>query len=294
MIVIASKTEIKLREDLGTYLIQKPAQRCFYLALSQTLIPKGELFETFLRLLEEIPNAYMARVYFCQDKDVFIMMEGFMQRQFQAFVKKLSATLKTEDFSELIDVFEIGMHWNKLESLCAEKIKAIEAEQAREHEEIRKGMADKITLDVLSKLDPKRVSDIAARRSARNKPLVMIADDDKLTRALAGNVLRAEYDSIYALNGTEALQEYVTHAPDILFLDIGMPDIGGHEVLESLFQLDPDACIIMFSGRKDKATIMKSLEMGAQGFMGKPFTRNELFEHVRNSPYIQSKKSDAA
>lgn len=289
MIVIANKTEIKLRDDLRNFARSKPNQRCFLLEFSKADIPKEGLFEKFLGLLESLPNSYMARVYLCQDKDIFIIMEGFMQRQFQEFVKQLSVAFGDDNLADIVDVFEIGIHWSKLEILYTDKINAIDMAEENQREERRKLQAEQNTAEVMKTLDANLVSTIYQRRLERTKPRVMIADDDQLSRTLAGNVLRTDYELSFAKNGSEALKEYVETVPDILFLDI-----GGHEVLETIFQIDPDAYIIMFSGRKDKATIMRSLEMGAQGFLGKPFTREQLYSHVGNSPFVQQKIHEAA
>lgn len=294
MIVIANKTEVKLGEDLRNFARSKPNQRCFFLAFSKTDISRDHLFESFLSLLEGLPNSYMARVYLCQDKDIFILMEGFMQRQFQEFVKQLTLTFDNQDLSPIIKIFEIGLHWHDLEKLYKDKLNALIHADEIQREERRKEIADHNVLQVMKELDSAQVATLQERRFERVKPVVMIADDDQMSRTLAGNVLRSDYDLAFAKNGVEALREYVAAAPDILFLDIGMPQIGGHEALENLFQIDPDAYIIMFSGRKDKSTIMKSLEMGAQGFLGKPFTREQLYSHVSNSPYVQMKINKAA
>lgn len=292
MIVIATKTEDKLRSDLRQFAISRPNQICFLLKFSKTDVEKGELFETFLRLLETIPNSYTARVYLCQDKDIVIMMENFMQRQFEGFVKKLAEVLEEPDFSDIVDVFEIGTQWKNLEAFYSLKIDEVEQDTVIKKMDELKNKTDKNVLDALSNLDAQLMDTVDARRKERSTIKVMVADDDQLSRTLAGNVLRGDYDLAFAHNGKEALQEYISAAPDILFLDIGMPDIGGHEVLESLFQIDPNAYIIMFSGRKDKGTIMKSLEMGAQGFLGKPFTREQLYMHVNDSPFSQIKRGE--
>ncbi len=289
MIVIANKTEYRLRDDLKRIIKEKPNQRCFYLELSKTDVPKEELFEAFLRTLEDIPNSYMARVYLCADKDILIILDGFMQRHFLAFVKHLSDTLGVDNFSNLVDMFEIGVDWLKIERIYTQKIEILETQHEKIEEENRIKRSHESTMVVLSELDASLVETVSKRRSDRDEIQIMIADDDQLSRTLAGNVLNERFNLVYARNGREAIQEFVKSAPDILFLDIGMPDIGGHEVLETLFQIDPHAYIIMFSGRKDKTTIVKSLSMGAQGFLGKPFTRDEIFAHVMNSPYVQNK-----
>lgn len=290
MIVIAKDAETKLLETLRICRQENPVQRCFYMAFSKVDVPKKELFESFLKLLQDVPDSYTAQVYICHDRDVFILMQGFMQRQFTDFLQRLSNDLKNGSLLEVADVMEIGVHWPKLETMCQRKIEKIQAEQAHETEEKRKEVAEKTTLEVLETLDPQLVTTIAQRRQARPDPIVMVVDDDQIARTLVGNVVREKYDCAYAKDGKNALAEYVASTPDIIFLDIGLPDINGHDVLECLFQIDPAAYIIMFSGRKDKENIMRALEEGAQGFIGKPFTRENLFQHINRSPHLLNKQ----
>ena len=290
MIVIAKNAEEKLLEDLRICRQVNPVQRCFYLAFSKVDTPKKELFENFLRLLHEIPDSYMAQVYICQDRDVFTLMKGFMQRQFTDLLTKLSESLDDKNLLSLADIMEVEVHWVKLDTMCQKKIVTIKNQESRVSEEKRKAMAEMATLKVLEKLDPELVSTIQERREKRQESLVMIVDDDQISRTLAGNVIRDHYNWTYAKDGKSALTEYVGSAPDVLFLDIGLPDINGHDILECIFQIDPAAYIIMFSGRKDKENIMKALEAGAQGFVGKPFTRDKLFQYINHSPHVLKKQ----
>ena len=80
MIVIAKDTEKRFLQDLQKCKIENPSQRCFYLALSKVDLPREDLFSNFLRLLQEVPHSYMAQLSICQDRDVFIFLQGFMQR----------------------------------------------------------------------------------------------------------------------------------------------------------------------------------------------------------------------
>ena len=75
MIVIATKTELKLRDDLQKLVKTRPQQRCFYIEFSKTEIEKNKLFETFLATLSDLPNSYMARIYLCGDKDILTVAE---------------------------------------------------------------------------------------------------------------------------------------------------------------------------------------------------------------------------
>lgn len=293
MIVIAKDAEHKLFDELQRCRREMPSQRCFFMAFSKANVEKKKLFSCFLNFLHDIPESYAAEVYICQDIDVFVLMQGFMQRHFMDFLKKLSKELETDDLSRLSDVMEVGVHWAGLEKICKDKIDCLERHQAQETEEKRKAEAEKSTLEALSTFNPDLVSSIADRRHHRKNPVVMVLDDDQISRMLVGNVVREKYDLIYAKDGKSGLAEYVAGAPDVLFLDIGLPDINGHDILECLFQIDPAAYVIMFSGRKDKENILKALEAGAQGFIGKPFTRDSLFQYIEKSPHIHEKGDTA-
>lgn len=291
MIVIAKDAETKFLEDLQVCRQENPTQRCFYVAFSKLNISKGELFDHFIHHLQEVPDAYKAQVYICQDRDVFILMKGFMQRQFMDFLQNLSADLKTDELLKLADVAEVGVHWEKLHTMCQRKIENIQTEKLKETEQKRKETAESVTLQVLNGLDPDLIASIAQRRQNRPGSMIMVVDDDQISRTLVGNVVKEHHDWTHAKDGQGALTEYVASTPDILFLDIGLPDIDGHAVLECLFQIDPSAYIIMFSGRKDKQNILRALEAGAQGFIGKPFTREKLFEYISRSPHIRDKRN---
>jgi CheY-like chemotaxis protein len=219
-------------------------------------------------------------------------MQGFMQRHFLDFVQRLAQNLGTHDFIELIDVFEIGPHWDRLERLCKDKIDAIDAERDREIEENRRAAAERATMAVFERLDPTLIKTLPSRREDRRDPMILVVDDDQLSRTLVANVLNSDFKVTSAKSGAEAITEYLSSAPDVLFLDIGLPDINGHEVLECVFQMDRDGYVIMFSGRKDQDNMMRALQAGAEGFVGKPFTRDKLFECVRKSPFV-IKKSEA-
>lgn len=291
MIVIVKNTEEKLLRELQRCKWENPSQRCFYITLSGVDFPRAELFERFLRSLQDIPDSYMAQVYICQDQDVFIFMKGFMQRQFMDFLNTFSEELEAPHLKDQSRVFEISVHWAELENMCLNKIKIINAKNEKELEKKRRKHAEQMAFETLAELDTGMIASIAQRREKRLQPLVLVVDDDQLSRTLAGNVLREDYDLAFARDGKSALREFVDQAPDVVFLDIGMPDISGHEVLEMLFQIDPEAYVIMFSGRKDQENMMRALETGAQGFLGKPFTREKLYRHVEQSPFIQKKKN---
>ena len=122
MIVIARNTEHKLYQELKNCKKKTVSQRCFYIALSRVDLPRKEKFETLLSTLQDIPDSYMAQIYMCHDQDVFILMAGFMQRQFNDFLQGLSKDLNMPELLSQASIFDIHDHWEDLEKLCQEKM----------------------------------------------------------------------------------------------------------------------------------------------------------------------------
>lgn len=289
MIVIAKDAENKMLRKIYDYKSGGQVKLCYHLMFSETSLPKEQLFTHFFDLLQDIPKSYLAQVFVCQDQDVFIWMNDFMQRHFIQFLEALSSQLKKENMSSVSHVYEVGEDKDILKEICRKKLDKInQTEQEKAEKALQKATYESV-LETLSTLDPLNVKTVAERRASRDESVIMVVDDDQLARTLVGNVLEKEFSLSFAKNGKQALRKFVDSAPDVVFLDIGLPDISGHHVLEVVFQIDPDAYVIMFSGRKDKENMLKALRTGAQGFVGKPFTREKLFQYIEKSPFIERK-----
>lgn len=115
---------------------------------------------------------------------------------------------------------------------------------------------------------------------------VLLVEDDPVTRWMVRNTLRNECDFATAQNGNKALSLYISYQPDIVFLDINLPDRDGHSVLEWIIQHDPGAYIVMFSSKSHLDTIVNTLEDGAKGFISKPFRKSQLIHYIDNCPNI--------
>lgn len=107
---------------------------------------------------------------------------------------------------------------------------------------------------------------------------LMIVDDSNLIR----NRIQREYDSQQfqlvgtAENGSTALELFDRLKPDVVTMDLTMPQIDGIECIEHLIAKSPDVRILVVSAINDKATGMEALEKGAMGFITKPFSGNDL------------------
>ncbi len=121
----------------------------------------------------------------------------------------------------------------------------------------------------------------SSQRAVRSKPCVLIIEDDSFTARLVGNVLRASADIVEATSGYLGVVAYTRTAPDLVFLDINLPDADGRDLLKEIIRRDADSFIVMLSGNSQKDNVLASLEEGAKGFVGKPFSREKITHYFQ-------------
>ncbi len=136
--------------------------------------------------------------------------------------------------------------------------------------------------------DQHKVGSISARRDRRDAPLVMVVEDDRFTLHYASSILSKEYEMVSAKTGEDAIEMYIENAPDIVFLDIHLPGLSGHQVLEAINAVDKDAFVVMLSVDSVKDNIAMASELGAKKFIKKPFSKERLIDTVKNSPYVRA------
>ena len=82
-------------------------------------------------------------------------------------------------------------------------------------------------------------------------------------------------------------------APDAVLLNIGLPDASGLEVLKCIRALDPYAYVVMLTGQASRENVLQATQLGAKGFIGKPFTSEKLLSCIAKSPFVQEKRMHA-
>jgi DNA-binding response OmpR family regulator len=115
------------------------------------------------------------------------------------------------------------------------------------------------------------------------KSLVLIADDDADILLLVRAVLeRSGHEVVGASDGAEALASVRARKPDLVVLDIAMPEVDGLEVLRRL-RADPTTSelpVVLLSARAQEADVVRGFAIGASAYLKKPFSPRELSEHV--------------
>ncbi|CAN5430383.1 response regulator [soil metagenome] len=110
---------------------------------------------------------------------------------------------------------------------------------------------------------------------------ILIADDDpQILRALKVTLGARGYDIVTASDGVDALNQAISHHPDLVMLDLGMPGLNGIQVIEGIRGWSK-VPILVVSGRTDAADKVEALDAGADDYVTKPFSVDELLARVR-------------
>lgn len=121
---------------------------------------------------------------------------------------------------------------------------------------------------------------------------LMIVDDSVTIRTRIGSIIKANrIKDIFivgvAKNGEEAIAIFNKTHPDIITMDLTMPEMDGIEAIRQIRKLSSEVKILVVSALGDKTTAIKALKMGAYGFLNKPFTDAQLEESLLKAKQIK-------
>ncbi len=112
-------------------------------------------------------------------------------------------------------------------------------------------------------------------------PKVLIVDDEpQIRRFLRASLQSHDYDLVEAENGKDAIKACTTQKPDLVILDLGLPDVDGMDVIKSIREWST-VPIIVLSIRSDDADKIEALDRGANDYVTKPFSMGELLARMR-------------
>ena len=114
-----------------------------------------------------------------------------------------------------------------------------------------------------------------------NKPLILVIEDDKAVRTLITTTLKAhDYRFVEAVNGESAILAATSHNPDIILLDLGLPDMDGVDIITRV-RMWSNVPIIVISARSEDSDKIGALDAGADDYLTKPFSVDELLARLR-------------
>ena len=117
---------------------------------------------------------------------------------------------------------------------------------------------------------------------SRGRPLALVIEDDlRYVRQLRADLAVGEFRAVFAGTGARGLDEAVTNRPDVVLLDLGLPDVEALSVFGQLREMS-DAPVVAMSAQEDEAGIAGALEAGIDDYLPKPFDVDELLARLRS------------
>ena len=114
---------------------------------------------------------------------------------------------------------------------------------------------------------------------------ILICDDAIFMRTMIGDILTsAGYEVVgEAESGLQAVERYQALKPDLVTMDIVMPDMGGIDAVRAIVAADPDAKILMCSAMGQQAMVLEAIQAGARDFVVKPFQADRVLDAVKKA-----------
>lgn len=124
------------------------------------------------------------------------------------------------------------------------------------------------------------------------KEILLIEDDKSIARFISVSLKTENYKCTHALNGSSGISLFCSNKPDIVLLDLGLPDIDGMEILSQIRDISTTPVIIV-SARDQEKDIVSALDKGADDYITKPFRHGELLARIRAALRKQKKELES-
>lgn len=121
---------------------------------------------------------------------------------------------------------------------------------------------------------------LRGRNEEDQRARVLLIEDDRTTRRLVSAALETRCTVFEAPSGNKGLEKLAAHKPDVIFLDLQLPDQDGQALLRTIMRHDPQAYVVLFSSHCDKDNIREAMISGAKGFVSKPFNLDLMVHYI--------------
>lgn len=295
MLITTDRAEEKLVSLLRAARARKNSSGCLHIR-GATL--SEQAFQSLPDLIGKWFGEAPGDILICEDRDIFIFSEIIDLKVFVRFRDRFRTHPALEDrlveetgLASFYDFEVSGIGLSELAEVRLEK-KILRKREMEERFRVRAAEKRKESILTLP-LNPDLVRTIDMRRRARGTVEILVVEDDPFSRRLIETSLAPSFFVSFAENGQSAMTAYLKQAPDVVFLDIDLPDVSGHDVLNRIFEIDPGAWAVMLSGKGNHENIMRAVAAGAKGFVGKPFRKDKLLQCIARCPKQALEKTGA-
>ncbi len=220
------------------------------------------------------------------DCRIFWVKPGFILVFFQGralpiekCIEEFFKETEFQGFGRFFDILDLSIHWDTLTALI-DRIKKSTGQIEPTQKVVEPEQVVTKVEGFKIELSKQRIEQMKPVRKSRSRRLVLLVEDDPFTQQLVKLAIKDQFEVIAAETARQALAYYQRHLPDMVFLDIQLPDGNGINLLEQITGADSDAYIFMLSSHSQKEKILECQNLGAKGFIGKPFTRQLLVDAI--------------
>lgn len=299
MRLIIENSEPLFLDTLNSYVNSTAkAKRCLEIRLTESERNIAVENTSFQYTITDILHDICAQCYVNSDGECYIIPPTnhkpavvFSRDQVEHLSTKLAQLFGYIDakayqaFKKRIIIHDLDISLFSLLVKMEEKVRQIKLECFQQEQEALKQAANAAYSSVMHmKVDNQLVKSLCSKRDNRQEISILVVEDDAFSSNLVKKALSKQHTVYTAHTGKLAIEQYFAIVPDVVFLDIDLPDVTGHDVLAKLLQHDKDAYVVMLSANSQKDNVVAAIEKGAKGFVGKPFSKEKLLENIQRSP----------
>ena len=245
--------------------------------------PSEDDLDIIKSYLDELPEC---TVYYFDDGDIIIKWAGQNEKMRSLIIKSITSKYDEEikryfnpkDFFVDYDLMD-GIE--QLRLICAKKLN----KPTKHGKELAKFFTDNNLISTLRKT----VQLTKMQRTFRGKPHILIVEDQVFSQRLITSILK-DYTCYIAKSSGEALMLYMEKNPDIVFLDIDLPDVSGHSYARLISKIDDDAYVVMVSANHYAEDVKLAQQNMAKNFIGKPYEKEAILRSVEKYKKEKKKK----
>jgi two-component system chemotaxis response regulator CheY len=217
------------------------------------------------------------KIYFCEDHGIHIMCKNVSKNILLEAGAQIQALVKFENELALYyHVYDLSHEASAYASNvmdAADNLFVLTDTGGVEQKETHELFDYSGTTEAYKEIDADAYRNL---KTLERKPRVLLVEDDPVTRWMVRNSLKDTCEFLTASCANRVFSLYASYNPDLVFLDIDLPDYNGLSVLQWIMHNDPGASVVMFSSNNSLDNMSYTLENGAKGFIAKPFLKTDL------------------
>ncbi len=289
MTAVFENVERQMVADFKTIKARSNKFRCLYLQ-DKSYIGKEEL----VNAIETTLKTKHLSFYFCHS-GVFILSPIISFEEVIKITRRIAHETKLSEnkVGEAFTLLKLDEDWDRVLNLIHKESAEQDAFLESNRAEQRQYLKNKLRENVLNKTVNKHaLPDFDAVRQLRNERVVLIVEDDRFTANLLKSSIGNGFNCVITGTAEEAIDLYIAKSPNIVFLDIELPDMDGYEVLDILKSMDPNLYVIILTGHGTPENVLKATDQEVKGFINKPFSRDQILKHINTVVEIYCEDSD--